>query len=67
MTKLQKLRKEHNKSLEDIVREVYKNYDWKVSRESLYRWEKSGHMPTRSAKILAEYFGVNIEDVINGE
>lgn len=64
MSKLGELRQKAGKSREDMVRELFKDYDYKVSRETLIRWENTGNMTAYGALRLARYFNVKVEDVV---
>ena len=64
MSKLLSLRTQAKVSAEQIVRDLG-TQGINISRETIYRAEKGESITLKTARILAAYFNVGIEDVVD--
>lgn len=63
MSKLLALRTKLAKSLNSVCREVWADHGLKVTAPTLKRWEDGGRITLEAARVLADYYGVKVEDV----
>jgi transcriptional regulator with XRE-family HTH domain len=63
--RLSELRKERGATLDDVITEINKNYETKLTRANLSRWERGENEPSlRLAKYLCLFYGVSLDYMI---
>jgi len=63
-TKLSRLRAKTGRSLEKVAREL-NNTGFTCSVASLIRWEGGASMKVDTARALASYYGVKVDEVVD--
>lgn len=65
MTKLFSLRDKTGKSRAEVIGEVYKKYDLLLPITKLTKYEETGDMPYSVAVIMADYYKVELQNVVD--